>query len=160
MSRKPKSTSHYVLEDDTFDPEDDTVPSEQITRDIEEALRSSAAWAQGEKTLTISENIKGNWVETQETGPEFFARRRAESQETTPIDRLVFVTDAWFQHSKSGTLAFDPLILVNELEQLRSQAIEVAHSVENESNERQEEAVKAFVEQFILPLLLRRQRSA
>ena len=44
-------------------------------------LNEAAKWTRGEQTLHGSEKVNGEWVETKETGPEFFARRAQQTQE-------------------------------------------------------------------------------
>jgi hypothetical protein len=62
MTPNNRSTAHFVLENDTFDPEDETVSSEELTRDLEAALQAKEAHSRGEVPVRVTEVQNGKQV--------------------------------------------------------------------------------------------------
>lgn len=62
MSNNIPTTAHFVLEKDVFDPEDETVDSEEFTRDLQAALLEAQASPRDEALIRVTEFIAGQPV--------------------------------------------------------------------------------------------------
>ena len=56
------TTRHFVLEADTFDEEDETLSSEELDRDLDEALMQTEAYRRGDVPQRVTEFVEGRAI--------------------------------------------------------------------------------------------------